>query len=237
MLCYYKKVTNKKFVAPFCNSLKAVLLVLEIMKLFPKTPDFFSIFEKLAKFVKQEGRILSELKIGSPDLESITDRARKFELNADSICHHIYYEANTTFITPIDREDIYILAKKLDNIVDLTENLIANIFLYKVQSENEYFREFAETIEQATSKVYELISSLKAKDKKNQEIKRLIVEINKFESKGDDLLKKAISSLFSNNKDAIEVIKWKVLYENMEEVLDECEDVAFKVEEIIIKNF
>jgi uncharacterized protein Yka (UPF0111/DUF47 family) len=129
------------------------------------------------------------------------------------------------------------LAKNLDNIIDLIENVISNVHIYKVDRVHREFYEFSDTILKAAKQVDHLVSDLKHKGKNTKEIRTHVVKIHSLENKGDDLLKKAFKHLFTNGVKPIEAIKWKDIYENLEQILDECEDTADTVEKIIVKNF
>jgi len=207
------------------------------MNFFPKNPKFFDLFEELASIVESSGKLLKKIKITSTPLIFFPKKARQLEHQADSICHRIYHEADSTFITPIDREDIHLLAQNLDNIIDLIENLISNIILYKVDKEPLEFKQFTIIISKTTKKIDLLVSYLKNRAKNIPEMKKVIIEIQSLENEGDELMRRSLKSLFTNHKNPVVIIKWKDLFENMEEILDECENTANIVEEIIVKNF
>ncbi len=209
------------------------------MQLLPKTPKFFDLFENLASLTKKVARILDETKVGK-DPKSIRESARKaraLEEKADRICHKIFVEADGAFLTPIDREDIYLLAKSLDNVIDLIENVSSNLYLYKVTKATIEFKKFRELVVLISKEVYLLISELEKERKDIKKMRKHIIKIHSLENEGDELLGRAIKNLFSNHKSGIEIIKWKDIYENLESVLDECEDAADVVNTIIVKNY
>ncbi len=123
------------------------------MDFFPRNPKFFDLFEQLAIIVKSGGDILARIKIGSKNIASFAKKTEHLELDADTICHKLFYEADSTFITPIDREDIHIFSRNLDNIIDLIENLTSNILLFNVKRQIPQFKNFAQVINQATTNV------------------------------------------------------------------------------------
>lgn len=180
---------------------------------------------------------MPKLKIGSKTIISSANKARLLEEKADSICHQLYFEADSTFITPIDREDIHKFSRNLDNIIDLIENLISNIQLFHVTKEIPIYKSFANLIEKATLKIEELTLLLKQREKKVKEMKKIIIDIHTLENEGDELIRRAFKYLFNNHKNPVIIIKWKDLIENMESILDECENTADIVSEIIVKNF
>lgn len=207
------------------------------MDFFPKNPKFFDLFEELAKIVNSGGEILTNLKIGKKETLFYAKKTQELEYSADTICHQLYHEADSTFITPIDREDIHTLARNLDNIIDLIENLTSNLILYRATKEAKEFKQFTKIIKKATVNIFSLISLLKNRGRNIPEMRKLIIEIHSLENEGDRLTRQAFKSLFANHKNPIIIIKWKDLFENLEEVLDECENTADIVEEIIVKNF
>lgn len=205
------------------------------MPLFPKTPDFFQYFGNLTKIIEEVGKIIVDIKLNS-SLKT-AKKIRQLELKADKICHQLYTLANTTFLPPFDREDIYLLARSLDNIIDLTEDLVFAIVNYKLKKEEKEFKKFRELIGQIAKKLTTLISLLQHREKYIQKMRQIISEINTLENQGDDLMRKGLTILFNDNKDVVAIIKNKELLETAEAILDEAENCAFVVEEIIVKNF
>lgn len=206
------------------------------MQLLPNSDHFFLLFEQLAQQGSKTAKILDDLTLGK-DLPKYIKKAAKIEHDADQICHELYKESDKAFVTPIDREDIQLLAKHLDNVIDLTENTISNVYLYNIKKLTPEFRKFSALVVETTLLVEELVGYLKHKSKNLAEMKDLVIEIHSLENKGDELTRKSFYGLFHNGKNAIEVMKWKDLYENLELILDECEDVSDAVETIIVKNF
>lgn len=205
------------------------------MSLFPKKPNFFQYFDNLTKIIDQVGKIVVNVKPYSSS--NIVKKIRQLELKADKTCHQLYTLANTTFLPPFDREDIYLLARSLDNLVDLAEDLVFGIINYKLKKEEKEFKKFRELIGQTAKKLTTLISLLQHREKYIQKMRQIISEINTLENQGDDLIRKGLTILFNNNKDAVAIIKNKELLETAEAILDEAENCAFVVEEIIVKNF
>ncbi len=208
------------------------------MHFLPRIPKFFDLFEKLSAIVGEAAVILDESDImPKKKLLSHLAKIRLLEELADKLCHKIYNESDSTFLTPIDREDIQTLTKSLDNIIDHSENVLSNVVLYNVNLKTREFRKFTKLVRECALKVKLLIACLRSKNRDAQKMRKLIIQIHTFENEGDILLRQSMKSLFSNHKKAIEIIKWKDIYENMEAILDECEDTADVVETIVLKNF
>ena len=173
------------------------------MDFFPKSIDFFKRFDALANIIHELGNLVEKLHIRSSKLVQLEKDARKMEEKADAICHQLFQEINQTFITPIDREDIYTLAVSLDDMIDLIENLASNVYTFSVKKEEKEFGAFIKLIKESCQNVTLLV----------------------------------FTSLFSNGKDPVEIIKWKDLFTTMEEILDGSEKIAHHIDEIIIKNY
>lgn len=194
-------------------------------------------FEELVTAIHDASQILQKLE-KAKNKSTLVQKIRSLESHADTICHRLHQEAERTFITPIDREDIQVLTKRLDNIIDAIEEVATKLVLYngKARTTRE-FQDFAKLVGQTTQTVATLIPLLKHRDKHIPRMKKLIHAIHTLENEGDVLIRKALSSLFARQKNATTIIKWKDIYETLEMILDEAEDTADTVEAIIIKNF
>jgi predicted phosphate transport protein (TIGR00153 family) len=155
------------------------------------------------------------------------------EEEGDKMVHNIHKELNKTFITPIDREDICNLTSSLDDILDNLEAVSERLVLYKIKKPPKYMLEFAKTLNKTSHNVNEAISDLRNLKDANQ-IRNFCKEVHTLENEGDMLLRRAMAELF-NGKDAIEVIKTKELYDDLEAAIDRCEDVADVIGDILVK--
>jgi uncharacterized protein Yka (UPF0111/DUF47 family) len=151
------------------------------------------------------------------------------------ITHRTYEKMHKTFLTPLDREDIYALVNKMDSILDMTEATAVRMGIYKVKRTYPELIEQAKLLVNATEKVIEIIQALR--DMKNaNRILQACIEINTLENAGDNVLRASMANLFEREKDPFELIKWKEIFERFEETLDTCEDVSNIVEGIVLKN-
>ena len=207
------------------------------MHFFPKTPKFFDLFDKLAKKVELSGKLLHENHLNSSSIAQVAKKLRKLELEADDICHYMNREADATFIPPIDREDIHKLSHNLDTIIDCVENSQSLSLIFRLGRPKGLFLNYIEAIAQATKQVSLLVQELRHGGKNIAKMKKYIIKIHALENEGDELLRKSYTKLFSNHKPLIAVIKWKDIYKNLEDILDQCEATSDTIEEIIIKNF
>lgn len=205
------------------------------MRLFPKEEDFFNYFEELADKIEEGSRFFLEMTQKTDYSEAKISKLKEMEHEADIIAHRTYEKMHKTFLTPIDREDIYTLVNKMDSILDMIDATASRIRLYKVKNPTGKIIEQAKILHEATKIVKSIIHGLR--DMKNTKmILDGCVEINTLENAGDIVLRTIIAELFDKETDAIELIKKKELYERIEEALDVCEDVSNIVEGIVLKN-
>jgi hypothetical protein len=205
------------------------------MRLIPREEKFYDLFDELINKIEEGGRLFIEMLEDYAHAETRLTKLKDIEHEADIITHRTYEKMHKTFLTPIDREDIYALVNKMDSILDIIEAAAIRMFLYKIKSPTPECIKQAHLIEASIAKVKQVVHALR--DMKNaQMILDACVEINTLENEGDYLLRQAMTLLFQNEKDAIELIKWKEIYERIEEALDVCEDVSNIAEGIVLKN-
>lgn len=202
--------------------------------LLPKQSAFFELFQQLSHFQKEMASLLKEFADSFEDLEGFAARAHDLEFRADEKTHEIIDTLNKTFITPIDREDIYFLAHEIDDIVDLLEDVMNNAYIYKLVHKNDAVREFADIILEASVELDKIIACLKD-GKHTEKLLELKLKIHGIEDKADAVFHKAIGRLFENEKDPALIIKWKDVLECLESVMDKYQKVSDGVEEIIVK--
>jgi predicted phosphate transport protein (TIGR00153 family) len=154
------------------------------------------------------------------------------EQDGDRITHDIIRRLNETFVTPIDREDIYSLASALDDIVDYTEEVADYLGLYKIEAPMEQSQRLAHVLLEAARQLAQAIPRLRNFD----DISHYTIEVNRLENDGDRITREAMASLFDNGIDPMVVIRWKDIYERLEQAIDATESAANILEGITIKN-
>ncbi len=205
------------------------------MRLFPREENFFEYFEVLADKISEGGQLFMEMTQKKDYSEAIVTKLKQIEHEADSITHKTYERMHKTFLTPIDREDIYALVNKMDSIMDVIEATAIRIHLYKVKKPSNEIIIQARILNEAIKKVKSIVHALR--NMKNSEmILSGCVEINTLENEGDVALRTIMADLFAQEKDAIELVKWKDIYQLLEEAIDVCEDVSNIVEGIVLKH-
>jgi predicted phosphate transport protein (TIGR00153 family) len=205
------------------------------MRLFPKEENFFEYFEELANKIEEGGQFFLEMTRNRDYSEAKVARLKDIEHEADAITHRTYEKMHKTFLTPIDREDIYALVNKMDSIMDVIEATAIRIHLYKVKKPDDQIIKQVEILNEAIKKIKDIIHGLRNM-KNSKMILDGCVEINTLENAGDVVLRTIMANLFENEKDAIELIKWKDIFYLLEEGIDVCEDVSNIVEGIVLKH-
>jgi predicted phosphate transport protein (TIGR00153 family) len=168
------------------------------------------------------------------NIEKKQQKIKDIEHQGDDFVHEIFEELNKTFITPIDHEDISKLASAFDDVLDYIDGTATRLVLYDIQKPEENMIKLAEVLLQQTTELRYAISGLH-KIKNPKEIEKRCVEVNRLENVADDIYKTSVADLF-RQKDAIEIMKLKEVYERLEYATDKCEDVANVISDIVVKN-
>jgi uncharacterized protein len=207
-----------------------------MFNLMPKDTVFYDLFENLSKHIVSVSEHLRRLAKDFPkDMASHIQMIRQEEHEADDLAHAALDRLDRTFITPFDREDIHTLVGGLDDIVDTVDALAKRFPLYHVKSMEVAFQKQTDTLVQAAIALSEAVHRLR-KSRKLSELSDKLIQIHHFESIGDDQNHAAMSDLFSGNTDPLTVMKWKELYDMVEDAIDGCEDVGNTLERIVLKN-
>jgi hypothetical protein len=193
---------------------------------------YFELFEEAGRNVLKASTLLEELLNGWPDSRALAEQILDCEQDGDRITHDIIDRLNHAFVTPIDREDILALASALDDIVDFTEEVADYLGLYKIEAPMDQAIRLAHVLLLASEQIAEAIPLLRG----FRDLSQHTVEVNRLENEGDRITREAIASLFQNGIDPMVVIRWKDLFERLEEAVDAAERVANILEGIVIKN-
>jgi predicted phosphate transport protein (TIGR00153 family) len=194
--------------------------------------EFFDLFEEAARNVVRGADLLDQMLTDYPDRADLGRDIVICEQEGDRIAHDIHHRLNSTFVTPIDREDILELTSDLDDIIDLIDEVADYLGLYKIEAPMEQSQRMAHILLQATRQIAEAMPRLRT----FQDLSHFTVEVNRLENDGDRTSRHAIASLFDNGIDPMVVIRWKDIFERLEEAIDACEHVANTLEGIVIKN-
>jgi hypothetical protein len=198
----------------------------------PREREFFDLFEEAGGNIQRAAGLLEEMLRDYPDRGELAREILICEQEGDRITHDIIQRLNQTFVTPIDREDILALASALDDVVDFTEEVADYLGLYKIEAPMDQAQDLAKVLNQASRQINEALPRLRG----FKDISHYTVEINRLENDGDRIVREAVASLFDNGIDPMVVIRWKDIFEKLEDAIDATEHVANIIEGIALKN-
>ncbi|MEE9614901.1 MAG: DUF47 family protein [Thermodesulfobacteriota bacterium] len=201
--------------------------------LIPKNNNFFEFFDRAANNILVGARLLTELMEEGGDVTEKAKLIKDVEHEGDRITHETMKTLNQTFVTPIDREDIHALISGLDDVIDLMDSVTSKFHLYRVSEFPSEARELGRILFKSAEETVRAVSYLEKMDKT---IHHICIELNSLENEADRITRSAIARLFDEEKDPIAVIKWKDLFETLEEAADKFEDVANILEGIVVKH-
>ena len=166
------------------------------------------------------------------DYQEYVQRIKSIEHACDDLTHNVATRLNQSFITPFDREDIYMMSKALDDVVDLIDGAARAVVMYDIHEVTEPAKQLAGVIQRMALQLNEVVSILQ----KPKGFTERLVELHRLENEGDDIYHRAVAALFHDRGDPLEVLKWKDVYEKLEAAIDRCENVANIIEGVIIKH-
>ena len=204
------------------------------MGLFTKKQDFFELFDKVTVNITSAARILVAIMEHFTNLDNWAQEVHVLEEEGDLLTHDIIKKLNNTLTAPIDREDIHALASRLDDIIDFIWGTAQRLAIFKIKECSKDAIIMSKDLLAIVELVHKAVRKLKEKDYSGMQ--EYCIEINKLENKLDRDFRDALGHLFSEIKDPVLVIKWKDIYEHLEDASDKCEDVADILESIAIKN-
>ena len=201
-------------------------------RLIPREEKFFADFIQLADRIVSGATLLERMLASDPPAWDTALQIKQVESECDALTHNIIKRLNSTFVTPIDREDIHALAKSLDDVMDSIDAAATVTRRYRMAQVRYGARELASLTWQAAMQVKVAVEALENK----KGVHDLAVEVNRLENAADDVHDEALQRLFDEEKDAITVIKWKEVLDLLEEATDRCEDCANVLESVVVKH-
>lgn len=200
-----------------------------------KDTEFFDLFVQSAEFFYKGALLIDEVMVDAAKADAKMKEIVTLEHQADAINDQIIDKLNQTFITPIDREDIYALANGLDDGVDYLQGTLQRIVMYRTGQAKEGAIQLTKLLIEATEEVIKAFSLLSDIKKNEEQIIEATHKIGRLESEGDKVFRHEVAFLFEKVKDPIELIKWKDVLENLEETLDHCESLADMIRGVVMK--
>jgi uncharacterized protein Yka (UPF0111/DUF47 family) len=203
-----------------------------MLNLLPRDDKYFERFTELAVRIHEAAKILARFFRNEAPVATVADQVKRLEHECDEISHEILRGIDRTFITPIDREDIHQLAVRLDDVIDLIDGTVRRVSIFGIEKPTPISLKLAELIVTTTGELVEAVSHLQ----KQKGVMAKCIRIKQLENEGDVVYQEAIAGLFRENLPAIEVIKWKEIYDNMERCIDQCVGVAHVLESVVLKH-
>jgi uncharacterized protein len=203
-----------------------------LKRFLPKQNKFFDILIEMAVNMQESAKLLKEMFEKHDSYSEYSSRIHILENKCDELTHNVISELNDTFITPIDREDIYALVNSLDDIVDSIDTIGSRATIYKLKTQVPFSIQLCEILVLQANVIADVIKQIQDPKLTTEKI----VQVKHLETEGDIMFRDALEHLFEHEKDAINLIKEKELIENIERAIDRCHHTATVVEGILIKN-
>jgi len=205
------------------------------LSLLPREEKFFDYFQKGSSNLVAVATALSDLLADYRDVERKIEYITELEHRGDALTHQIMEQLHRTFITPLDREDIALLAHTLDDVTDFIESAADTMLVYNIKQPTSRACQMSSTIVKAAIEVDKSLTLLR----NPTQLKRILhhcIEINRLENEGDEIFRLALAELFADSMSITDVIKWREIYEQIENAMDKCEDIANVLEGVVLKN-
>ncbi len=206
-----------------------------MVRLLPQDEGFFDLFERAADNLQEAGRLLDAFLTDFTDLPNKAKQINNVEHAGDHLTREAIEKLNRTFLAPFDREEIHELVCRMDDVLDHIDEATSRLVLYRVKAPTDDARALGKVLLKATALIRELMPLLRNL-KKPQLILNTCLQIQQQESEGDRIEQHGLAALFDEKTDAIEIIKWKDIYGDLEKATDSCSDVANVVESIVIRH-
>ena len=199
---------------------------------FPRNHRFYDMFIAMAREVEVGASLLEAMLAADPPVWDKANEVKEVEHKCDVLTHQTIQQLNSTFVTPIDREDIHAIARSLDDVMDAIDAAAAVVRLYRIDHVRFGVRELAHIVSLSTNELRLAFEALEGR----AGVTPLTVEINRLENEADRAYHEALSRLFEDERDPVLIIKWKDVLEFLEAATDRCEDVANVLEGVVVKH-
>lgn len=206
------------------------------IRLIPREEKFFDQFEKAGNLVHEGTVAFRDLMANYRNVAAGVEKIKDIEHRCDAVTHETIEKLHKTFLTPIDREDIHSIITGLDEILDMVDAAASRMSLYQIAQPKPGALEVAEVLVSASDLVRKALTVLKSSKKQHEGVTALTREVRGCEKRADQIYRKALTDLFMQEKDPVTVLKWKDIYDTLEEAADRCEDIANILEGVVVKN-
>lgn len=199
----------------------------------PKEDHYFELFSQMTEKIQEAANILVEmLQASDKEFETLSKRIKSVEHECDELSHAVTTKLNKSFITPFDREDIYTLSMALDDVCDYIDAASRTIVMYDIHENDEFAQALGAVIQKLAGEINGAVSFLK----EARGMEQHLLNIQRLENDADEIYFRAMADLFKNSTDAVKIIKWRELYEILENATDKCEYVGNIIESIVLKH-
>jgi hypothetical protein len=204
--------------------------------LLPRDEDFFGLFERHAALTVEGAKEMRRLIGGGQDVRALAARIKEIEHETDVITHTCVERLHKTFVTPLDRDAIHQLITRMDDVMDYIESAAVAVSLYELTEMTAPARALADVLVRASEAVAVAVGGLRNVKRRTGDILTACIEVNRLENEGDEILRGALAELFRGASDPLLVLKWKEVYEALENATDRCEDVANVIEGVVLEH-
>jgi hypothetical protein len=202
------------------------------LSLLPRDEQFFDLFNKMADEIKAAAVMLERMIATDPPDDAVVDQIKDAEHRCDTLTHDTIQRLHRTFVTPFDREDLYALATSLDTVMDVIDHAAALLRLYRIRVIRPGARELTHMVSLSAERLDLALDALA----KRKPVQPHAVEVNRLENDADRAYQEAVRLLFDTETDPIVIMKWKEIYDALEQITDCCEDVANVIEGVVVKH-
>ena len=206
--------------------------MLGLGRLIPRDQEFFALFNELATHLASASRLLNELFDQPAHLLEQVKSIKAVEHKADQLTNEINTRIDRSFVTPIDREDIHALSTRLDDVIDLLDGTARRAEIFHIGEVRQPARQLSQLLVEATEHIQRGVNGIK----RPKDVKACAVEVKRIEEEGDAVYHAAIGELFQGRPDPLDVIRWKEIYDRLEQAIDSCMGVVHALQSISIKN-
>jgi predicted phosphate transport protein (TIGR00153 family) len=203
-----------------------------LSRLIPRDEQFFELFNQLAAHLSQAAVMLNNLFAEPERLAEHVRAIKDVEHKADLLTAQVNQRIDKSFITPIDREDIHMLASRLDDVVDLLDGTARRFAMLHINEVKEPAKALAGVLARAADRIQAAVAAIRRPEQVNQHT----ADIKRLEEEGDAIYHEAVGALFAGRPDPLDVMKWKEMYDTLERAIDSCMAVAQAVQSISLKN-
>jgi len=201
--------------------------------LLPREDQYFALFSQMSAKLQEAAKILVQMfQASDKDFESLSKKIKHVEHECDELTHTVTTKLNKSFITPFDREDIYTLSVALDDVCDYIDAAARAVVMYDIHETDQYAIKLAIVLQKQADEIHAAMDLLEH----GKGMGPHLLEIQRLENEADDIYFRSMADLFKNSPDAIHLIKWKELYEILENATDRCESVGNIIESIVLKH-